>query len=156
MSQIAFGVGALFSAAWLAVRVMALLIGVLGLWLVPVAGLLNVMSRRALGARGGYAPAMTAVQIAAVILIAISPLTMWMLSALPRRDVLPAGLLVLLAALAFAIRQTMRDEDRRPPKYWRVAGWSVACAMAWYLTTALIVLTAQTYFRSHAPSMIFF
>ena len=156
MSQIGFGVVAVFSAAWLAVRVMALLIGVLGLWLVPVACLLGVMSRRALGARGGYASAMNAVQIAAVILMAISPLTMWMLSALPRRDVLPVGALVLLAALAFAIRQTMRDEERRPPKYWRVAGWSVACAMMWCLTTELIVVTAQTYVLSREPGMIFF
>jgi spore maturation protein SpmA len=46
MSQIGFGVVAVFSAAWLAVRVMALLIGVLGLWLVPVACLLGVMSCR--------------------------------------------------------------------------------------------------------------
>ncbi|MBW8811415.1 MAG: hypothetical protein JF591_21935 [Lysobacter sp.] len=156
MSQIGFAMGALFSAAWLAVKVMALLLGVLGLWLVPVAGLLNLMSRRTLGSRGGYAPAMTAVQIAAVILIAISPLTMWMLSALPRSAVLPVGFLVLLAALAFAIRQTMRDEGRRTPKYWRVAGWSVACAMAWCLTTELIVVATQTYVVSREPGMIFF
>lgn len=156
MSQIGWALVALLSAAWLGLKALALLIVGLGLWLVPVACTLSLLARPTLGARGGYAQAMTAVQVAAMIMIAIAPLVMWMLSALPRGIGLLALLPLPIVALAFAMRAVMRDEHGRPAPYWLIAGWSAVCWPVWYVTTGAILLTMQEYFIHRPPGMPLF